>query len=169
VIRLALLEVVLILGLAVALAPSAHAAAIDPDERLADAALEDRARDLFKELRCLVCQNQSIDDSDAPLAKDLRVLVRERLVAGDSDGEVVDFVTARYGDYVLLRPPMRTTTLLLWFGPVAVLVAAAAAVGALAMRRHRASLAPPPLSEAERRRLDALLADRDAPEGRAGS
>ncbi|MEQ8968573.1 MAG: cytochrome c-type biogenesis protein CcmH [Azospirillaceae bacterium] len=150
-------------------APPGAALAVEPEERLADPALEERARELSAELRCLVCQNQSIDDSNAPLARDLRVLVRERLLAGDTNDEVMAFVTDRYGDYVLLRPPMKTTTLLLWFGPVFVLVVAAGAVMMMARRRLKASLAPPPLDEAERRRLDALLKDGDAPEGRAGS
>ena len=96
--------------------------AVLPSERLADPALEARARALSLELRCQVCQNQSIDDSNAPLAADLRRLVRERLVAGDSDAGVLDYVVRRYGDYVLLRPPMREDTALLWFGPLAILV-----------------------------------------------
>ena len=91
--------------------------AVQPDEILSDPALEARARSLSAELRCLVCQNQSIDDSDAPLARDLRKLVRERLVAGDSDEGVMAFIVARYGEYVLLRPSVGLNTLLLWFGP----------------------------------------------------
>ncbi len=88
--------------------------AVQPDEILPDAKLEERARNLSRELRCMVCQNQSIDDSDAPLARDLRLLVRERLKAGDSDRQVMDFLTARYGDFVLLNPPMNAKTFLLW-------------------------------------------------------
>ena len=120
--------------------------------------MERRARAISSELRCLVCQNQSIDDSDAPLAKDLRVLVRERLVAGDSDTAVRAFVVARYGDFVLLRPPFDPRTALLWAAPFLILLAA---VGFL-WRRSRAMPAPAtaiPLSEAERRRVDQLLDD----------
>src|SRR2546423_15345398 len=91
--------------------------AVQPDEILPDAALEARARTLSRELRCMVCQNQSIDDSDAPLARDLRILVRERLKAGDRDGQVLDFLTARYGDFVLLRPRLAWSPALLWLGP----------------------------------------------------
>ena len=97
------------------------ALAIQPDEILNDTVLEERARVISKELRCLVCQNQSIDDSDAPLARDLRVLVRERLQAGESDKEVINFVVDRYGDFVLLRPPVKASTLVLWLSPVAAL------------------------------------------------
>lgn len=98
------------------------AAALQPDEILKDAGLEARARTLSLELRCVVCQNQSIDDSDAPLARDLRVIVRERLQAGDSDQEVMDFVVARYGEFVLLRPPFNAYTLLLWLAPALALI-----------------------------------------------
>jgi len=96
--------------------------AVQPDEILPDATLEQRARNLSRELRCMVCQNQSIDDSDAPLARDLRLLVRERLKAGDSDKQVLDFLTARYGDFVLLNPPLNRRTALLWGLPTALLV-----------------------------------------------
>jgi cytochrome c-type biogenesis protein CcmH len=112
--------------------------AVQPDEILPDAVLEKRARSLSAGLRCLVCQNQSIDDSDAPLAKDLRVLVRERLVAGDSDQQVIDYIVARYGDFVLLKPPMNTHTLLLWITPLIVL-AGAGVVIARGMRVRPAS------------------------------
>src|ERR1041384_1887939 len=95
------------------------ALAVQPDEILKDAALEPRARTLSQELRCMVCQNQSIDDSDAPLAKDLRVLVRERLTAGDSDRQVIDFLVTRYGEFVLLKPRFSMHTLLLWLAPFA--------------------------------------------------
>jgi cytochrome c-type biogenesis protein CcmH len=133
--------------------------AVNPGERLQDPGQEARARELSQELRCLVCQNQSIDDSNAELARDLRVLVRERIVAGDTDAQVIDFVTSRYGDFVLLRPPVRAYTWALWFGPPVLLAIALAAV--LLRRRRPAELAPPPLSDDERRRLDALLADRE--------
>ena len=92
--------------------------AVDPNEILEDSVLEGRARQISKGLRCIVCQNQSIDDSDAQLARDLRVLVRERLMAGDSDQGVVDYIQSRYGDYVLLNPPVKGTTAVLWLGPV---------------------------------------------------
>lgn len=96
---------------------AAGAAAVEPGERLSDPALEARARALSQELRCLVCQNQSIDDSSAPLARDLRLLVRERLQAGDGDAAVRDYLVARYGDFVLLRPPVKAATLALWLAP----------------------------------------------------
>lgn len=98
--------------------------AVEPDEILSDPALEARARALSLGLRCLVCQNQSIDDSNAPLARDLRILLRERLTAGDSDEQAVDFIVARYGDFVLLRPRFNAATWLLWIGPFALLLAA---------------------------------------------
>ena len=108
--------------------------AVEPDEVLADPALETRARAIGKELRCLVCQNQSIDDSDAPLARDLRLLLRERLRAGDSDEQAVRYVVGRYGEFVLLRPPFRPETYVLWLGPALVLTA----VGWHLLRRARA-------------------------------
>src|SRR3989441_7691804 len=112
------------------------AIALGPDEVLSDAALETRARTLSKELRCMVCQNQSIDDSDAPLARDLRVLVRERLQAGDSDREVTDFLVARYGEFVLLKPRFSAHTALLWLGPAGILLIGLLAIF-LAARRYR--------------------------------
>src|SRR5882757_5642552 len=120
------------------------ASAVMPAERLADPALEARARALSQELRCLVCQNQSIDDSNADLAHDLRVLVRERLGAGDSDAQVLAYLTSRYGDYVLLRPPVKPTTWLLWFGPPLLLVAGGLAI-LLAWRRRRADMLARPV------------------------
>jgi len=134
------------------------AVAVLPSERLADPALEARARMLSQELRCLVCQNQSIDDSNADLAHDLRVLVRERLQAGDSDRQVLAYLTSRYGEYVLLRPPVKPATWLLWFGPPALLVVGAAAM-VLVWRRRRAAAgtAPAPLSADERQRLARLM------------
>lgn len=132
--------------------------AVQPDEVLDDPVLEERARDLSAEIRCLVCQNESIDASNAQLARDLRILVRERLVAGDTDQQVLDFLVARYGDYVLLRPPVKGTTALLWFGPVVVLLLAG---GIIAVRtrasRSRPSTAPPALSDEEKARVEALL------------
>ncbi len=138
--------------------PAFPAGAVQPDEVLRDPALESRARDISRELRCLVCQNQSIDDSNADLARDLRLLVRERLKAGDSDDGVMAYVTERYGDYVLLRPPFKATTLALWLGPFAVL-----GLGGLGTflflrgRRGAAAADTAPLSQDEQRRLDALL------------
>src|SRR5499427_5689879 len=105
---------------------SAHA--VQPDEIMSDPAKEARARDLSRELRCMVCQNQSIDDSEAPLARDLRLLVRERIAAGDSDVQVIDFLVARYGEFVLLKPRFSPHTALLWLGPVTLLV-----IGALGL------------------------------------
>jgi cytochrome c-type biogenesis protein CcmH len=135
--------------------------AVQPDEILPDAALESRARDLSRELRCMVCQNQSIDDSDAPLARDLRLLVRERLKAGNSDRQVLDFLTARYGQFVLLKPRLGWDTAVLWGAPVAVLLLGAVGLASLLRRRagNRAVAEQEPLSEAERERLSALLDD----------
>ncbi|TAN55287.1 MAG: cytochrome c-type biogenesis protein CcmH [Magnetospirillum sp.] len=133
--------------------------AVNPDEMMKDPAQEHRARELGKDLRCLVCQNQSIDDSDADLAKDLRVIVRERIKAGDSDDMVRKFVVDRYGDYVLLKPPFKGTTLVLWLGPFALFVGALAVVFGFYRRRKTAVAAPPPppLSADEQRRLEKLL------------
>ena len=103
---------------ALVLIMAGNAYAVQPDEMLANPVLEQRARDLGKELRCMVCQNQSIDDSDADLARDLRILLRQRLMAGDSDAQAKQYLVDRYGDYVLLNPPFKATTLLLWFGPL---------------------------------------------------
>lgn len=138
---------------------AAHA--VEPGEELADPALEARARAITEELRCLVCQNQSIDDSNAPLAHDLRVLVRERLKEGDSDEAVTAFVVARYGDYVRLRPPFKPETYLLWFGPLLVLGLGVA----IALRAFRPRMAgsPPPLGPREKEALDRALERLDEP------
>ena len=120
------------------LAPAARALAVQPDEMLPDPALETRARALSKELRCMVCQNQSIDDSDAPLARDLRLLVREHLRAGETDRQVLDFLIARYGEFVLLRPRFAPHTALLWLTPLGVLVIGALGI-AMSARRQRSS------------------------------
>jgi cytochrome c-type biogenesis protein CcmH len=144
---------------ALGLVVSSAAFAVLPSEKLADPALEARARALSQELRCLVCQNENIDDSNADLAHDLRVLVRQRLVAGDSDQQVLDFLTSRYGDFVLLRPPVKPETYALWFGPPALLL-----IGGLVIffgwRRRAASVsASPPLSEDEKGRLAQLMSE----------
>ncbi len=131
------------------------AAAVMPDEMLADPGQEQRARIISKDLRCVVCQNQSIDDSDAPLAKDLRLLVREQITLGKTDAQVRDYVVARYGNFVLLKPPVEGDTLLLWVGPFAVLVLGG--IGILLWQRRRpASTTDTPLSDAERAELDRL-------------
>lgn len=133
-------------------------AATSPSEMLQDPALEARARVIGQELRCLVCQNQSIDDSDAELARDLRRLVRERLTAGDSDTEVLEFIHTRYGDFVLLRPPVKPSTWLLWFGPTALLLLGS---GLLIGYFRRSSEAPTAheLEPAERAKLERLIAE----------
>jgi len=149
----------LILSLAMALLAACPAHAVEPDEVLQDPAFEARARTISEGLRCLVCQNQSIDDSEAPLAKDLRLLVRERLKAGDSNEQIVDFVVARYGEFVLLKPRFETHTLVLWLATPAVFLVALLII-ALAYRRRRAEATnPPPLSVAERRKLERLIGD----------
>ncbi len=139
------------------------AAAVNPDEMLKDPLLEKRARDISKGLRCLVCQNQSIDDSDADLAKDLRILVRERLKVGDSDSEVVDYVVSRYGDFVLLKPPFKGATLVLWIGPALIALGGLAAMVAYLRRNRRAAGGGPakaaPLTAAERKHLAKLMKD----------
>ncbi len=129
------------------------AVAVQPDEVLSDQRLEARARDLSRELRCMVCQNQSIDDSDAALARDLRILVRERLMAGDSDQQVLDFLTARYGDFVLLKPRFGSQTAILWLTP-AVLVVIGVLSLVLLVRRQRKEEVDAALSPEEQARLD---------------
>jgi len=143
-----------------------QALAVDPNEVLEDPALENRAREISKGLRCVVCQNQSIDDSDATLARDLRVLVRDRLTAGDSDKEVIDYVVSRYGDFVLLKPPVKGSTMVLWAGPG--IIAVLALLWAVVFFRRRTAAeagngqsGPAPLIEEERRRLDDLIKDDD--------
>jgi len=132
-------------------------AAVEPKEMLADPTLEARAREISRGLRCVVCQNESIDESDADLAHDLRVLVRERLVAGDSDAQVVQYIVDRYGDYVLLRPPVKPETYILWASP-AILLLIAAALITVYLRRHRGvGAAPPSLTPEEQARVDTLL------------
>jgi cytochrome c-type biogenesis protein CcmH len=143
------------LTIAAALMPLA-AHAVRPDEMLADPVLEARARDIGKDLRCLVCRNQSIDDSEADLAHDLRVLVRQRLAAGDTNQQVIDYIVSRYGDFVLLKPPFEVSTWLLWGGPGLILLVGLWGVGRY-MRRQSGMTAPPPLSADEERRLADIL------------
>jgi cytochrome c-type biogenesis protein CcmH len=142
---------------------SAHA--VLPDEIMADPAKEARARDLSRELRCMVCQNQSIDDSEAPLARDLRLLVRERIAAGDSNSQVLDFLVARYGEFVLLNPRFEPQTLLLWLVPPLVLIGGGLALWMYSRRRASGSAdaASPSLTAEEEARLAALMSG-EAPE-----
>ena len=152
----------LIIVVLMALLALPHAArAVQPDEILKDPALEGRARALSQELRCMVCQNQSIDDSDAPLARDLRLLVRERLQKGDTDKQVLDFLVDRYGNFVLLKPPVEPQTLLLWgLSPLALIIGIGALV-VMARRRRAVTLDTAGLNADEQRRLDTLVkADR---------
>ncbi|MGH6763107.1 MAG: cytochrome c-type biogenesis protein [Phyllobacterium sp.] len=141
------------------LAGVAHA--VNPDEVLGDPALEARARTISAELRCMVCQNQSIDDSDAALAKDLRVLVRERLVAGDSDEEVIDFIVARYGEFILLKPRFGSNTIVLWGLPIAILAIGGVLILAGIRKKRMSARQPAPLSDDERKQVDRLLAEKD--------
>lgn len=137
---------------------SGPAHAVNPDEMLSNPVLEERAREISKELRCLVCQNQSIDDSDAELARDLRVLVRERLIAGDDNDEVIDYIVARYGDYVLLNPPLKPETYILWASPAVLSLLALIAVFAFYRRKQREGGSnTASLSREEQARLDELL------------
>ena len=148
-------SVLLTLTLCMLLASGARA--VQPDEVLQDPVLEARARAISEGLRCLVCQNQSIDDSEAPLAKDLRLLVRERLKQGDSDQQVVDFIVARYGEFVLLKPKFTPHTVLLWLATPAVFAAALLLIWLAYRRRQSAAQASPKLSVNEKRRLRRLL------------
>ena len=141
----------------IALAIATPCGAVNPDEILSDQALEARARSISANLRCLVCQNQSIDDSDAPLARDLRVLVRERLKTGDSDDTVIDFVVERYGEFVLLRPRFAPHTLALWLGPVILILIGSIAV--FLVLRKKPEQSADPLSAKEERRLKSLLGE----------
>ena len=144
-------------ALTLLLAAAGAARAVEPSEMLKDPVLEARARAISKELRCLVCQNQSIDDSGADLAHDLRLIVRERLTAGDSDDQVKAYLVARYGDFILLDPPLRAKTLLLWSGPSLVLLLGAGAI-VFAYRRRRMEVTPPvALNEDEKKCLDRLI------------
>lgn len=159
------------LVLALLLIDPMAASSLSPEERLDDPELEARARALSAELRCVVCPNQSIDDSNAPLAQDLRQVVRERLIAGDTNAQALAYITTRYGDYVLLRPPMQPNTVLLWGGPALALVFGGVIVAWVLARRKPSTEPPDALTPEERRRIDALLgrgtgANADAEEGR---
>jgi cytochrome c-type biogenesis protein CcmH len=153
--------------LTIVLAPGVPTFAVQPDEVLPDAALEARARVLSRELRCMVCQNQSIDDSDAPLARDLRILVRERLQAGDGDQQVIDFLVVRYGEFVLLKPRFSWHTALLWGLPPAALGLGALTLFVLARRRSvrgpetRDAERPTALTAAEQARVTAIMSPRN--------
>jgi cytochrome c-type biogenesis protein CcmH len=147
---------------AILIAGASAACAVQPDEIMADPVKEARARDLSRELRCMVCQNQSIDDSDAPLARDLRLLVRERIAAGDGDAQVMDFLVARYGEFVLLKPRLRPQTLLLWLLPPLALAGGGLALWVHGRRRTRAGAQgndAARLSADEEARLQKLMAD----------
>jgi cytochrome c-type biogenesis protein CcmH len=157
--RICLLALIVVLS-----APAFAWAAVQPDEMLQNPLLEARARALSQQLRCMVCQNESIDESDAPLAHDLRVLVRERLQAGDSDAQVLDFLVARYGEFVLLKPRLSWRTAILWGLPPGLLLSGIALlVVAAARRRGRVPEPAPNLTAAERARLKKILADSGGP------
>jgi len=136
------------------------ALAVEPSEMLKDPALEARAREIGRALRCVVCQNQDVDDSNAEVAHDMRRAVRERLSAGDSDQQVMDFMVARYGDYVLLKPPFKSDTWLLWLGGPLVLLLAGGAILLAARKRRPVEATPAPLTDEERARVDSLLGAR---------
>jgi cytochrome c-type biogenesis protein CcmH len=163
-----LIAISAVLLLAAFAAPAAYA--VQPDEIMTDPAKEARARELSRELRCMVCQNQSIDDSDAPLARDLRLLVRERIAGGDSDSQVIDFLVARYGEFVLLKPRLSPHTLLLWLLPPLALAGGGLALWFYSRRRANAGGAADPsllhLTEEEEARLQRLLAA-EAPDKQA--
>ena len=160
------MRVLVRIALLAALTLPGIAHAVTPDEILKDPALETRARNLSRELRCMVCQNQSIDDSEAPLARDLRLLVRERIAAGDSDAQVIDFLVARYGEFVLLKPRLKSHTLLLWLLPPFALAGGGLALWAHHRRRSKSagddSLLK--LTAAEEARLERLIAAEPSPE-----
>jgi cytochrome c-type biogenesis protein CcmH len=138
------------------------ARAVQPNEMMSDPKLEARARALSGQLRCMVCQNQSIDDSDAPLAHDIRMLIRERIAAGESDQTVKAFLVSRYGDFILLKPPLQMNTLLLWGGPPLILILGGAFLLAMVRRRRGGALSPAPLNPAEEQRVSVLLDDNRA-------
>lgn len=139
---------------------SSSSLAVQPGEMLKDPKLEARARELSRELRCMVCQNQSIDESEAPLARDLRLLVRERLTKGDTDQQVLDFLVVRYGEFVLLKPPLESSTIILWALPPVALLAGAIGLFFAMRRRRTVQQEPATLSIEERRRLSTLVDER---------
>jgi cytochrome c-type biogenesis protein CcmH len=146
---------------------SSAAFAVQPDEIMSDPAKELRARNLSRELRCMVCQNQSIDDSDAPLARDLRLLVRERIAAGDGDAQVIDFLVARYGEFVLLKPRLERHTLLLWLLPPLALAGGGLALWIYGRRRSQHAMLDPSLfklTAEEEARLERLIASKSSPD-----
>lgn len=151
-------------ALCVCLIATSPALAVNPGEMLADPGMEERAREVSKHLRCVVCQNQSIDDSDAELARDMRVLVRERIASGDTNKQVLDYMVSRYGDFVLLKPPFKAETYALWFGPPIIFILGIIAVVAFA-RQRRLPQGPiaggGTLSDDERQKLDRLM-DKDS-------
>jgi len=159
---------ILALAIVAAMATASHA--VQPDEIMSDAVKEARARDLSRELRCMVCQNQSIDDSEAPLARDLRLLVRERIAAGDSDAQVIDFLVARYGEFVLLKPRLNSHTWLLWLLPPLALAGGGVALWLHNRRRTRSAAAEDQslhqLTAEEEARLEQLIVSEPSPEQR---
>jgi cytochrome c-type biogenesis protein CcmH len=164
-----LIGILTVLLLAAFAAPAAFA--VQPNEIMADPVKEARARDLSRELRCMVCQNQSIDDSEAPLARDLRLLVRERIAAGDSDNQVIDFLVARYGEFVLLKPRVNEHTLVLWLLPPLALAGGGLALWLHNRRRQKSAGTGDPsllhLSEEEEARIERLIAAESARENQA--
>jgi cytochrome c-type biogenesis protein CcmH len=158
-------------GVGLALLMASPVFAVQPDEIMSDPARESRARDLSRELRCMVCQNQSIDDSEAPLARDLRLLVRERIAAGDSDAQVIDFLVARYGEFVLLKPRLEPRTLLLWLLPPLALAGGGLALWIQSRRRSRSAAAADQslykLTAEEEARLEQLIAAEPGPDKHA--
>ncbi len=164
-------RIVAALVVAIGVAGLSSAYAVQPDEIMSDPAKETRARDLSRELRCMVCQNQSIDDSEAPLARDLRLLVRERIAAGDSDAQVIDFLVVRYGEFVLLKPRLKPHTLLLWLLPPLALAGGGVALWMHSRRRSRSAGAEDQslvkLTSEEETRLQRLIAAEPPAEGPA--
>ncbi len=152
----------LLAALALAASLALPAMAVEPNERLADPVLEARARTLSKGLRCMVCQNESIDESGADLARDVRLKLRERLTAGDSDAAAMQFIVARYGKFVLLNPPVEPATYVLWFSPVVILGLAGTGIALTIRRQRRAAAAAAPLDPAEQTRLAALMQESDS-------
>ena len=145
------------IALVLALIASSNSLAVQPEEMLKDPELEARARELSRELRCMVCQNQSIDESEAPLARDLRLLVRERLTKGDTNQQVLDFLVARYGEFVLLKPPLESRTIILWALPPMALLGGAVGLFFAVRRRRTVQPGPATLSNEEQRRLATLV------------